>query len=247
MAGGRVRAGGDGARNSDVPLIVSYRLARGGAAFRALAGAAPWQTAEVKLAGMREMWLRLRYGGGWFLAGYAGLLGFFALEIATRRRGAASSLRTSTEDRGTTRRIGISYAVAAEGPLLLRLLPLPRLPPTVAALGLVLQAGGIALRTWSMRTLGASYTRTLRTQAEQQVIDTGPYRLLRHPGYAGSLLIWAGFALTSRSVLALPLVAGLLGDAYRRRIQAEELLLGRDLPGYAAYRRRTKTLIPFIW
>ena len=168
-------------------------------------------------------------------------------KIATRRRGAASSLRTSTEDRGTTRRIGISYAVAAEGPLLLRTLPLPKLPTVAAGLGLVLQAGGIALRTWSMRTLGASYTRTLRTEVEQQVIDTGPYRLVRHPGYAGSLLIWAGFALTSRSPLALPLVAGLLGDAYRRRIQAEEQLLERDLPRYAAYRRRTQRLVPFVW
>lgn len=190
---------------------------------------------------------RLRDGWGWFAAGYGGILGFFALELATRRRGAASSLRTTREDRGTTRRIGISYAVAAEAPLLMRLLPVPRLPAAVAPAGLVLQAGGVALRAWSMRTLGASYTRTLRTEAGQEVVDAGPYRLVRHPGYAASLLIWIGFALTSRSPLALALVAALLGDAYRRRIQAEELLLERELPAYAAYRLRTKRLIPFLW
>lgn len=196
---------------------------------------------------MRASWLRLRAGAGWFVAGHAALLGFFALEMATGRRGAASSLRTSSEDRGSTRRIGISYAVAAEAPLLLRVVHVPDLPDAAAAIGLALEACGLALRAWSMRTLGASYTRTLRTAAEQQVVDTGPYRLVRHPGYAGSLLIWVGFALTSRSPLAPALVSAVLGDAYRRRIQAEEQLLERNLPEYGAYRQRTRRLIPFLW
>lgn len=199
------------------------------------------------LAPMHAAWRRLRAGGGWFLAGYAGLLGFFALEMATRRRGAASSLRTSSEDRGTTRRIGISYAIAAEAPVLLRALPLPQLPKAVAPIGLVLEAAGLALRAWSMRTLGTSYTRTLRTAEQQQVVDTGPYRLIRHPGYAGSLLIWLGFALTARSPLAPALVSAVLGDAYWRRIQAEERLLETGLHGYNDYRLRSKRLIPFIW
>jgi protein-S-isoprenylcysteine O-methyltransferase Ste14 len=70
---------------------------------------------------------------------------------------------------------------------------------------------------------------------------------VRYPGYTGSLLIWTGFALTSRSVPVLALVAGLLGRAYQRRIDAEEQLLNRDLPGYAAYQERTKKLIPHLW
>ncbi len=68
-----------------------------------------------------------------------------------------------------------------------------------------------------MRTLGASYTRPL------------------------------GFTLTSRSVPVIGFVTGLLGWAYQRRISAGEELLRRDLPGYAAYRDRTKKLIPFVW
>jgi protein-S-isoprenylcysteine O-methyltransferase Ste14 len=42
-------------------------------------------------------------------------------------------------------------------------------------------------------------------------------------------------------------VTGLLGLAYHRRVAAEETLLRRDLPGYVAYSRRTKRLIPFVW
>ena len=98
-----------------------------------------------------------------------------------------------------------------------------------------------------MRTLGRSYTRTLRTHDAQHVVDTGPYAVVRHPGYAGSLLTWTGFALTSRSIPVVVAVAALLGTAYQRRITAEEALLRRELPGYAAYCERTKKLIPLLW
>ena len=92
-----------------------------------------------------------------------------------------------------------------------------------------------------------SYTRTLRTEGEQRVVDTGPYRLVRHPGYAGSLLTWNGFALTTRSRPVIAVVGVLLGRAYDQRIAAEEALLQRDLPDYVAYSHRTNKLVPFVW
>jgi protein-S-isoprenylcysteine O-methyltransferase Ste14 len=98
-----------------------------------------------------------------------------------------------------------------------------------------------------MRTLGGFYTRTLRAAQGQQVVDTGPYRVVRHPGYSGALLVWIGLSLASRSVPATVVVAGLMGRAYRRRIAAEEHLLRSALPGYADYCRRTRKLIPFVW
>jgi protein-S-isoprenylcysteine O-methyltransferase Ste14 len=188
-----------------------------------------------------------RGGRRWFLAGYAGIAGFLALEALTRAPGRAASLETSGDDQGTTRMIVAAYAIAAELPLLLRRVPAPELPPAAAPAGLALQAAGLGLRAWSMRTLGDSYTRTLQTGQEQAVITAGPYRLVRHPGYTGSLLTWTGFALTSRSVPVLALVGGLLGRAYQRRIAAEERLLRRDLPGYDAYQARTRKLVPYLW
>jgi protein-S-isoprenylcysteine O-methyltransferase Ste14 len=184
---------------------------------------------------------------GWFLAGYAGVAGFFAVEAATRQRGTASSLDASSDDRGTTRLIVGAYATAVSLAPVLRRTPSPRLPRAAAPLGLVLQGLGLGLRAWSMRTLGRSYTRTLRTEDAQHVVDTGPYAVVRHPGYAGSLLIWTGFALTSRSVPVVVAVAALLGTAYQRRIAAEEALLGRELPDYASYCERTKKLVPLLW
>ncbi len=183
---------------------------------------------------------------GWTVLGYLGLAGFFAAEAALRRPGSAASLDASEGDRDTTRQIGRAYLAAATLPLVLSPAQ-PRLSRAVAPAGLALEASGLGLRLWSMATLGAAYTRTLRTEAEQQVVDAGPYRVVRHPGYLGSLLIWLGFGLTTRR---LPVVVGvgvLVGRAYQRRIGAEEDLLGRDLPGYADYAQRTKRLIPFVW
>lgn len=183
----------------------------------------------------------------WLLAGYAGLAGFFAIEAAIRQGGGASSLAASEDDRDSTRSIVRAYLLAASLPLVLRGLPARSLPRASQPVALALQAGGLALRIWSMRTLGAFYSRTLRTQEEQRVVDTGPYRLVRHPGYLGSLLIWTGFALSSGSLPVVAGVASVVSRAYGRRIDSEEQLLDRDLPGYGDYARRIWKLIPLIW
>jgi protein-S-isoprenylcysteine O-methyltransferase Ste14 len=188
-----------------------------------------------------------RVGRWWFLAGHVGVAGFFVVEAVARERGRAASLDADSDDQDSTRMIVTAGALAASLSPLLRRLPLRPLPRPAARVGLALQATGLGLRIWSMRTLGASYSRTLRTEDEQHVVTDGPYRLIRHPGYLGSLLTWTGFGLTSGSLPALAAVTGLLGHAYRHRIAAEEVLLRRNLPGYLDYSRHTKELIPFIW
>jgi protein-S-isoprenylcysteine O-methyltransferase Ste14 len=143
--------------------------------------------------------------------------------------------------------IVVAYAVAVALAPVLRRTPSQRLPRMAAPLGICLEAFGLGLRAWSMRTLGRSYTRTLRIVDAQEVVDRGPYAWVRHPGYAGALLVWTGFALTSRSVPVVVAVAALLGTAYQRRIVAEEAMLRRELPAYEAYRAQTKRLIPLVW
>ncbi len=188
-----------------------------------------------------------RPGTGWLLLGYAGLAGFFALEATTRQRGSASSLVAADDDRGTTRSLVLAYAVGASSAPVLRRVPPRPLPAVAAPAGVVLQALGLGLRGWSMRALGRSYSRTLRSEDGQQLVRTGPYRYIRHPGYAGSLLTWSGFSLTTGSPAVVALVGGLIGRAYARRIAAEELLLRRDLAGYEAYAATSKRLVPGVW
>jgi protein-S-isoprenylcysteine O-methyltransferase Ste14 len=173
--------------------------------------------------------------------------GFFAIEAVARERGRAASLEADSDDQDSTRLIVTAGALAVGLSPILRRRTLRPLPRAAAPFGLLLQATGLGLRIWSMRTLGASYSRTLRTEDEQHIVDDGPYRLIRHPGYLGSLLTWTGFGLTSGSLPVVATVVGLVGGAYRHRIAAEEGLLLRDLPGYLEYSRRTNKLIPFIW
>ena len=184
---------------------------------------------------------------GWFLAGYAGVAGFLVLEGALRRRGSAASLDASQDDQGSTRRIAMSSAAAASVAAFLRRFGPAGLPRRSGPPGVLLQLAGLSLLVWSMRSLGESYSRTLRVTNEQTVVEVGPYRYVRHPGYLGSLLVWTGFGLTSGSVAVAVVVPALLVPAYRERMSAEELLLRRDLPGYEDYARRVKMLVPGVW
>jgi protein-S-isoprenylcysteine O-methyltransferase Ste14 len=122
-------------------------------------------------------------------------------------------------------------------------------PPLAGFIGGVVALGsGEALRIWSRMTLGHYFTYEVQTSTDQPVIQTGPYRVLRHPSYAGILLILIGFGgiLGNWVGLAAGTALTLVGLAYR--IQVEEAALSNELgEAYAAYARNHKRLIPFAW
>jgi len=118
----------------------------------------------------------------------------------------------------------------------------------VTAIGFLVMWFGIALRWWSFRTLGHYFTFAVMTSADQPVISTGPYRVLRHPSYLGLLLILGGLGLgygNWLSLAALTLVP-LIGFIYRIRVEEAALstTLGAAYTTYAAGRKR---LIPYVW
>jgi protein-S-isoprenylcysteine O-methyltransferase Ste14 len=88
---------------------------------------------------------------------------------------------------------------------------------------------------------------TIEVAPDQKVVSTGPYALVRHPMYTGSLFWFIGtpFALGSwwGFVGLLPVLGALVW-----RILEEEKLLARDLPGYSEYQQKvTNRLLPFVW
>jgi protein-S-isoprenylcysteine O-methyltransferase len=173
-----------------------------------------------------------------------GLVGAFMLLEGLLRQGeAARSSRAATEDQGTTRLLGGAYGA---GVLLMPVLAAVRGKRNVPApVGPALMIAAIGLRSWAAWTLGAFYTRTLRTVAGQQVVRRGPYRIVRHPGYLGTLLMWLGFGLSTGDWLIGIGWAGLMFVLYRRRIAAEETMLERELgEAYRAYSVTTPQLIP---
>ena len=120
--------------------------------------------------------------------------------------------------------------------------------PNFGLIGLLLFAAGIFLRWYSIIRLGRFFTVNVAISAEHRVIDSGPYRFVRHPSYAGAILAFVGFGLCLRNwvsllVLVLPITAAFL---WRIRIEEQALLegLGEDYRRYAA---RTKRLIPYVY
>jgi protein-S-isoprenylcysteine O-methyltransferase len=124
----------------------------------------------------------------------------------------------------------------------------PKLGEWALWAGAAAALSGIGLRLWSVATLGRYFTYVVKVTPDQKVIETGPYRLLRHPSYSGGLLTSIGIGLSLRFALA-PLilgVTGLLGYAIRMAVEEHALADGIGEP-YRAYMTRTKRLIPFMW
>jgi protein-S-isoprenylcysteine O-methyltransferase Ste14 len=105
-------------------------------------------------------------------------------------------------------------------------------------LGLVLIALGYAFGAWALiENRFFSSTVHIQTDRGHSVCDSGPYRIVRHPGYAGSLLALAGIIMALNSMWTLiPAVAALVIAVMRTAL--EDKTLHEELPGYRDYARR---------
>jgi len=114
--------------------------------------------------------------------------------------------------------------------------------------GIVLMVLGIVLRAWAVIALGRNFTVYVQVRDEQPVVDSGPYRLLRHPSYTGLLLVCLGIGLALGNWLALVVVVVLPTAVILVRIRVEEraLLAGIGEP-YRRFMATRKRLIPWVW
>jgi protein-S-isoprenylcysteine O-methyltransferase len=121
---------------------------------------------------------------------------------------------------------------------------LDRLRPAGAALCIA----GLALRWYSIFYLGRFFTVNVAIASDHHVIDTGPYRLIRHPSYTGALLGFIGLGVTYANWLALIILVLTVLTAFMRRIGIEERALSQALgERYTHYMARTRRLIPGIY
>jgi protein-S-isoprenylcysteine O-methyltransferase len=107
---------------------------------------------------------------------------------------------------------------------------------------------GLVLRWYSIWYLGRFFTVNVAIHSGHEIIDTGPYRRIRHPSYAGALLAFLGLALTLNNWLSLVLIVVPVTIAFRRRIRIEERALANALGRpYTSYMQRTKRLVPGVY
>jgi protein-S-isoprenylcysteine O-methyltransferase Ste14 len=124
----------------------------------------------------------------------------------------------------------------------------PTMPLSFAALGMVLNTTGGILWARAMAS-NAHFEPTVRIQREigHAVVDAGPYRVVRHPGYAAFCVgtFGAPFLLLSWPAMT---VAPLLAVWFVVRTALEDRMLRQELPGYAEYARRVRfRLVPGVW
>jgi protein-S-isoprenylcysteine O-methyltransferase Ste14 len=114
--------------------------------------------------------------------------------------------------------------------------------------GLLLLLLGLSVRIWIRVFLRGKPSGYLRVTVGHNLITSGPYSFLRHPGYTGFLFIALGLCIGYSSLIGLIVIPVLLlpGLAYRIRVE-ERLLISRFGEEYLVYMRKTRKIIPGIW
>jgi protein-S-isoprenylcysteine O-methyltransferase len=74
------------------------------------------------------------------------------------------------------------------------------LPDWIYVIGIAVMFAGIVFRQWAIAVLGRYFSSVIGVQTEQKVVESGPYRLIRHPSYTGVLIFYAGLGLALQSL-----------------------------------------------
>ena len=178
-------------------------------------------------------------------------VGLLVSELALVWRRRASRAPSTRIDRGSHR---LLWAVIVGSIIAAHLAALsnvgPRLIPSLLWhwFGAGLFAAGTALRWWSIVHLGRFFSVEVAIAHDHKVVDTGPYRVVRHPSYTGLLLQCAGLGIVLGTALSLFVIIVPTFLVLSRRIRVEEkALLANFGEDYAAYTRHTKRLLPGIF
>lgn len=112
----------------------------------------------------------------------------------------------------------------------------------------VLVVSGFLFAWWARLHLGSLWSGTVQRKEGHRVVDTGPYRFVRHPIYTGLLLSVFAVALARGEPIAL-IGAGVTTYGWYLKARLEERLLRAELgaSAYDAYARRTPMLVPMPW
>ena len=179
----------------------------------------------------------------WLVPEMAGML---------RQMGKVSRREAVSQDRGSLGiLLGLQWTGLALNFLLAWLLPQAAIlwqRTTLYFLGLSAILLGVALRWYAIRVLGGYFNHVVVVMKDQQVIQLGPYRYIRHPAYSGTFLTMLGVGLvtTNWASLIVLLLFVFLGHIQRVRVEEKALIRTIGQP-YIEYMRRTKRFVPWVF
>jgi protein-S-isoprenylcysteine O-methyltransferase Ste14 len=114
--------------------------------------------------------------------------------------------------------------------------------------GIITLLFGIFFRAWAVNSLGKFFTATVQIKDDHQLIQSGPYQIVRHPSYTGAFLAILATSLILNSWIGFFIAFIAMSYAYYVRIGIEEKeLTGKFKERYIEYKKNTKMIIPYVW
>jgi protein-S-isoprenylcysteine O-methyltransferase Ste14 len=119
---------------------------------------------------------------------------------------------------------------------------------TFFTIGAILVIAGLIIRISSILTLKEQFTYTVTKIENHELIETGLYKIIRHPGYLGQLIIFLGISTSLSNWISIILMITSVSIGYVYRINIEEKFMIEQMGDkYIDYQKRTKRLIPLIY
>ncbi len=181
---------------------------------------------------------------------YLIILLFFAMDFIIRKDNKAKSMSKTKEDNYSTKIIILIFLIILiSAEILTFFIHYGQFGNVIQSLiAQIIMIIGLSIRIYSMRKLNKSYTRILQTTKQQKLYTSGLYKIIRHPGYLGTILIWIsfGFAIENYIVIFIAIPLTLIAYSYRI-ISEEKMLLNQFGQEYSNYQKKSWRLFPFIW
>lgn len=128
-------------------------------------------------------------------------------------------------------------------PLNLRIIPYAA---PIASAAAILCVAGLVFALWARLILGRNWSGVVTLKEGHELVERGPYRFVRHPIYTGMLAMFFATALVQRHLAGFVGVLLLFASFWIKLGREENLMLQQFPERYAAYRQRTKRIIPFV-
>jgi protein-S-isoprenylcysteine O-methyltransferase len=176
------------------------------------------------------------------------LYGFFEIFMSNRQRGKRTISQTG--DKGSIWIITISISIGFWLSFIVASTKIGRVYhwDMLFVLGFILIIIGLIIRVRSILTLKKQFTYTVTKIEDHELIESGLYKNIRHPGYLGQLIIFLGIStsLSNWISILLMIIPVSLGYIYRIKVE-EKFMIAQMGQKYIDYQKRTKKLIPWIY
>ena len=175
---------------------------------------------------------------------------YFFFEAFLNLRQRRKSKVTSSNDKGSLR---LLYGLITLGYFLSFAIGATKLGRiyhwnTFFTIGMTLIGIGLVLRIHSILTLRHFFTYSVAQVENHQIIQTGLYKFIRHPGYLGQLIIFLGISISISNWISILTMILPITLAYLYRIKVEErFMLEQWGDNYLNYQNRTKRLLPLVF